>query len=48
MLSGFESFHVLGREVETSVVTGRTAADIARDEGLEGYKPRGGWKAVVE
>ncbi|KIW98710.1 uncharacterized protein Z519_00372 [Cladophialophora bantiana CBS 173.52] len=47
-LGGFEPFHVLGRDVEVSVLTGRTAADVARDEGLVGYKPRGGWRGVVE
>jgi hypothetical protein len=47
-LGGFPPFHVLGREVETSVLTGRRAVDVARDEGLVGYKPRGGWRAVVE
>ncbi|OAG42645.1 hypothetical protein AYO21_03230 [Fonsecaea monophora] len=47
-LGGFPSFHVLGREVEVSVLTGRTAAEVADDEGLVGYKPRGGWRGVVE
>ncbi|OQU94780.1 hypothetical protein CLAIMM_01081 [Cladophialophora immunda] len=47
-LCGFPAFHVLGRDVEVSVLTGRTAADVARDEGLVGYKPRGGWRGVVE
>jgi hypothetical protein len=45
---GFAKFHVLGRDVERSVVTGRLAADILRDEGVEGYVPRGLWRAVVE
>ncbi|KAF7513825.1 hypothetical protein GJ744_007876 [Endocarpon pusillum] len=45
---GFERFHVLGREVERSVVTGRLARDILRDEGVEGFVPRGGWRGVVE
>ncbi|OAP61774.1 hypothetical protein AYL99_03977 [Fonsecaea erecta] len=47
-LGGFAPFHVLGRDVEFSILTGRTAADVARDEGLVGYKPRGGWRGVVE
>jgi hypothetical protein len=47
-VSGFERFHVLGREVETSVVTGRLAKDILEDEGVEGYVPRGRWRGVVE
>ena len=46
--TGFERFHVLGRDVERSVVTGRLAADILRDEGVEGYVPRGMWRGVTE
>jgi hypothetical protein len=46
--SGFEGFHVLGRDVETSVVTGRLAKDILEDEGVEGYVPRGRWRGVIE
>ena len=46
--SGFERFHVLGRDVERSVVTGRLAADILKDEGVEGYVPRGMWRGVIE
>jgi len=45
---GFQKFHVLGREHETSVLTGRKAADIARDEGLVGYRPRAGWRGITE
>ncbi|KEF53822.1 uncharacterized protein A1O9_10223 [Exophiala aquamarina CBS 119918] len=44
----FKKFHVLGRDHETSVLTGRKAADIARDEGLIGYRPRGGWRGITE
>lgn len=44
----FERFHVLGRDHETSVVTGRKAADVARDEGLVGYRPRAGWRGITE
>lgn len=47
-MTGFERFHVLGRDSETSVLTGRKAADVAKDEGLLGYKPRGGWRGVTE
>lgn len=47
-LGGFPSFYVRGRDVETSVLTGRLAADVARDEGLVNYKPRGGWRAVTD
>ncbi|KAJ9498152.1 hypothetical protein H2202_006303 [Exophiala xenobiotica] len=47
-LGGFPSFYVRGRDFETSVLTGRLAADVARDEGLVNYKPRGGWTAVTD
>ena len=47
-LAGFERFHVLGREYERSVVTGRLAQDVLDDEGVESYIPRGRWRAVVE
>ncbi|KIV78107.1 hypothetical protein PV11_09862 [Exophiala sideris] len=47
-LGGFPSFYVRGRDVETSVLTGRLAADVARDEGLVNYKPRGGWRPVTD
>ena len=46
--SGFETFYVQGRDVERSILTGRLAADVARDEGLMGYKPRGGWKGITD
>ena len=46
-LLGFEAFHVLGREVERSVVTGRLAADVLRDQGVEGYVVRKGWSGIV-
>ena len=46
--TGFERFHVLGRDVERSAVTGRLASDILRDEGVEGYVPRGKWRGVTE
>jgi len=45
---GFDRFHVLGREHEKSVVTGRLAAEILTDEGVESYVPRGRWRAVTE
>ncbi|KAK6369620.1 hypothetical protein LTS17_009526 [Exophiala oligosperma] len=47
-LGGFAPFYVRGRDVETSVLTGRLAKDVASDEGLVGYKPRGGWRAVTD
>lgn len=45
---GFERFHVLGRDGERSVVTGRLAGGVLRDEGVEGFVPRGRWRGVVE
>jgi hypothetical protein len=47
-LRGFEKFWVMGRNVERSVVTGRLANDIMKDEGVEGYVPRGLWRPVTE
>ena len=47
-MEGFERFHVLGREDERSIVTGRLARDILGDEGVKGYIPRGRWRAVIE
>ncbi|OAL56945.1 hypothetical protein IQ07DRAFT_607202 [Pyrenochaeta sp. DS3sAY3a] len=43
---GFESFLVRGRDFERSVVTGRLAAEVESDEGVEGYVGRGGWVGV--
>lgn len=40
-------FYVRGRDVETSVVTGRKAVDVLSDEGVVGFVPRGGWRAVL-
>ena len=45
---GFDPFIVEGREVERSVVTGRLAANVLRNEGVEGFVERKGWKGVVE
>jgi hypothetical protein len=44
--SGFESFLVRGRDHERSVVTGRLARDVERDEGVEGFVGRGGWVGI--
>lgn len=43
---GFESFLVRGRDFEHSIVTGRLAAEVESDEGVEGYVGRGGWVGV--
>jgi hypothetical protein len=40
-------FHVLGAEHERSIVTGRTGADILKDEGVTNFIPRKGWRPVV-
>ncbi|OAQ98740.1 hypothetical protein LLEC1_07724 [Akanthomyces lecanii] len=40
-------FYVRGRDFERSVITGRLGADILRDEGVDGFVPRMGWKPVV-
>lgn len=47
-LHSFGRFQVLGREVERSVVTGRLAREILADEGVDGFVPRGMWRAVIE
>lgn len=47
-LLGFETFFVRGRDVERSVVTGRTADEVMADEGVKGFVGRKGWRAVLE
>ncbi|KAE8324919.1 DNA polymerase ligase-domain-containing protein [Aspergillus sergii] len=47
-LLGFEPFYVRGPEVESSVVTRRLGRDVLKDEGVEGFVPRRGWRAVLE
>lgn len=47
-LLGFEPFYVMGKEVESSLITGRKADEIMDDEGVEGFVGRKGWRAVVE
>lgn len=44
---GFETFYIRGREFERSVVTGRLAAEVEADEGVEGYVGRAGWVGVI-
>ncbi|OTA86018.1 hypothetical protein M434DRAFT_400040 [Hypoxylon sp. CO27-5] len=41
-------FYVRGAEVERSVVTGRTGAEVLRDEGVEGYVRRKGWRPILK
>ena len=43
---GFDPFFVRGKEVERSIVTGRLAADVEADEGMEGYRGRSGWTGI--
>jgi len=45
---GFETFFVLGLGVERSVVTGRLNEEVLRDEGVEGFRGRGEWRAILE
>ena len=47
-LLGFEPFFVMGRELERSVVTGRTADEVMADEGVHDFKGRNGWRPVTE
>lgn len=43
---GFDVFHVKGREFERSVVTGRLAAEVESDEGVECFVGRKGWVGI--
>lgn len=45
--NGFEAFHVRGRDIESSIVTGRLAADLYADEGVVGYVGRRGWNPIT-
>ncbi|KAL4966297.1 uncharacterized protein BDV14DRAFT_47023 [Aspergillus stella-maris] len=45
--TGFDPFYVRGPEIERSVLTGRLGGDVLRDEGVEGFVPRRGWRAVL-
>lgn len=46
--SGFETFAVMGRDVERSVVTGRTAMDVMEDGGVKNYMGRKMWRPITE
>ncbi|EED18880.1 conserved hypothetical protein [Talaromyces stipitatus ATCC 10500] len=46
-VSGFEPFYVRGPEFERSVVTGRTGNEVLKDENVEGFIPRRGWRPVL-
>jgi hypothetical protein len=45
---GFEAFYIRGADIETSVVTGRTSAEVMADEGVEGFVPRKRWRPILE
>ena len=47
-LLGFEPFFVMGRDVERSVITGRTADEVIADEGVQNFVGRKGWRPVTE
>ncbi|KAK1715517.1 uncharacterized protein BDZ83DRAFT_635508 [Colletotrichum acutatum] len=40
-------FYVRGPDVERSVVTGRRGGEVLRDEGVEGFVRRKGWRPVL-
>lgn len=43
-----ESFYVMGRDVERSVVTGRSADQIMSDEGVRSFTGRKMWRPITE
>jgi hypothetical protein len=45
---GFEAFFVQGAAVERSIITGRNSEEVMSDEGVEGYRERGMWRAILE
>ncbi|KAK5716076.1 hypothetical protein LTR15_009901 [Elasticomyces elasticus] len=44
----WSAFYVRGRDVERSLVTGRLAADVIEDEGVEGFVGRASWRPILE
>ncbi|KAI5244593.1 hypothetical protein E4T42_07102 [Aureobasidium subglaciale] len=46
--SGWKPFFVQGRDVERSVITGRSAAQVTQDEGVQGYVGRKTWRPILE
>lgn len=46
--AGFDPFFVRGADEETSVVTGRTSAEVMADEGVKGFKVRKMWRPIME
>lgn len=47
-VDGFAPFFVRGRDVERSVVTGRTAGGVMEDEGVERFEGRKMWRPILE
>lgn len=45
---GKGAFHVLGRDVERSVVSGRSADEVMADEGVAMFQGRKMWRAITE
>ena len=45
---GWAPFFVMGREVETSVVTGRKADEVMEDEGVSKFVGRKMWRPIME
>ena len=45
---GWDAFFVKGRDYERSIVTGRLAADVMKDEKIEMYKGRKMWRPIME
>ncbi|KAK5256165.1 hypothetical protein LTR16_003881, partial [Cryomyces antarcticus] len=46
--AGWDPFFVEGRDVERSIITGRSAAEVMADEGVEGFIGRKMWRPVLE
>ncbi|KAK5154957.1 hypothetical protein LTR04_005918 [Oleoguttula sp. CCFEE 6159] len=46
--AGWDPFIVEGRDVERSIITGRSAAEVMADEGVEGFIGRKMWRPVLE
>lgn len=47
-VGSWEPFYVRGRDVERSVVTGRSADEVMADEGVESFVGRKMWRPIME
>lgn len=47
-IGNWEPFFVMGRDYETSVITGRTADEVMADQGVEKFVGRKMWRPIVE